>query len=73
MKTMKITIKVPDMTCNHCKMAIEGALRQLGNLEEVEIDLDQKIVEVVGDVEVPDVVDAIQGAGYTAEEILGIQ
>ncbi len=70
---MKITIKVPDMTCNHCKMAIEGAIRQLGNVEEVAVDLNEKIVEVVGDVQIPDVVDAIQGAGYTADEILGVQ
>ncbi len=61
------------MTCNHCKMAIEGAIRQLGSVDDIVIDLDNKIVEVVGDVQIPDVVDAIQGAGYTADEILGIQ
>ncbi len=70
---MKVTLKVPDMTCDHCKMAISKALRQLDKIEDVVIDLNTKLVEVVGLAALPDVVNAIKGAGYTVEEIVHIQ
>ncbi len=38
--------KVENMTCNHCKMRIEKALKQLG-VKKIKIDLEEKMVSVV--------------------------
>lgn len=42
-------IKVPNMSCDHCKMAIQRALAGVSQVEKVEIDLDSKLVTVNGD------------------------
>lgn len=63
--TMKV--KVTDMTCGHCKMSIENALKAKG-FDEVSIDLDSKMVEVeLGGKAESDVVEAIEAKGYTVE------
>jgi copper chaperone CopZ len=70
---MKLTVKVPDMTCNHCKMTINSAIQKLNEIENVDINLDTKIVEVSGKIDVQEVVGAIKNSGYTVEQILNIQ
>ena len=70
---MKVTIKVPDMTCNHCKMTIQNSVNSVNDVQNVEVNLDNKLVEITGNFEVGDVVSAIQNSGYTAEQILNIQ
>lgn len=70
---MKVTIKVPDMTCNHCKMTIQNSVNSVNDVQNVEVNLDNKLVEITGNFEVSDVVSAIQNSGYTAEQILNIQ
>ncbi|MEJ2636754.1 MAG: heavy-metal-associated domain-containing protein [Calditrichia bacterium] len=70
---MKLTVKVPDMTCNHCKMTINSAIQKLNEIENVDINLDTKIVEVSGKIDVQEVVGAIKDSGYTVEQILNIQ
>ena len=59
---------VSDVTCGHCKAAIEGEVAKLPGVERVEVDVDTKRVTVEGDVARDDVVAAIIEAGY--EEIL---
>ena len=70
---MKISLKVPDMTCNHCKMTIENAVNALGTVDTVEVDLDTKIVDVAGSAGVDKVVSAIRDSGYTVEQILSVK
>ena len=70
---MKLTIKVPDMTCDHCKMTIEKSLRELSQVTEVQVDLLEKTVEISGDTEVNQIISAIRSAGYTAEEVRNIK
>ncbi len=70
---MKITIKVPDMTCDHCKMTIEKSLRELSEVQEVQVDLPQKIVKISGNTEVNQVINAIRSVGYTPGEIQDIK
>lgn len=70
---MKITIKVPDMTCDHCKMTIEKSLRELSEIQEVQVDLPQKIVKISGNTEVNQVINAIRSVGYTPGEIQDIK
>lgn len=70
---MKITIKVSDMTCNHCKMTIEKALQTLSGTEEVKVDLLKKTVTVSGHADISEIINVIRSAGYTAGEIQSVK
>ncbi len=59
---------VSDVTCGHCKAAIEGEVAKLPGVERVDVDVDTKRVTVEGDVAHDAVVAAIAEAGY--DEIL---
>lgn len=58
---MQITLKVPTISCAHCKATIEGAVGQLGGVAVVAVDITEQTVAIDFD---PDVVslDAIKGA-----------
>ena len=60
-------LNVPDVSCGHCKGAIEGALQGLAGIEDASVDLEAKAVRVTFDETVVDrtsVVRAIEAAGY---------
>ncbi|MDQ4149569.1 MAG: copper ion binding protein [Actinomycetota bacterium] len=60
-------LEVPEVTCNHCVMAIEGAVGALSGVEKVKVNLDRKDVTVSfdeGQVDLPSIVAAIEGEGY---------
>ena len=59
---MKFT--VPDMSCGHCKAAIENAISKAGG--RVTVDLDTKSVIVEG-IDETRATDAIREAGYEAQ------
>lgn len=44
--TEEVTISVPDIHCDACRKAIEGALCPIGGIEHVGVDLDAKTVRV---------------------------
>jgi copper chaperone CopZ len=56
-------LSVPDMTCDHCKSAIEGSVGGVDGVTSVGVDLEQKTVTVVGG-ERDAVVAAIDDAGF---------
>jgi uncharacterized membrane protein YraQ (UPF0718 family)/copper chaperone CopZ len=58
------TIKVPDMTCQHCMMKITDALRQVPEIQSVSIDLNKKEVAVDSTLERQIIVDSIKQVGY---------
>lgn len=61
------TYKVPDVSCNHCKRAIEGALGAVEGVEKVEVDVEKKTVDISFDeARVPEstVLDTLAGEGY---------
>jgi copper chaperone len=61
------TFKVPEMSCGHCKAAIEGELNGLSGVERSNADLEQGIVEVSYDadrVSEEQIKGAIEDAGY---------
>lgn len=41
-----ITLSVPDISCGHCKMSIEGAVKDLAGISRVEVHIDAKTVDV---------------------------
>jgi len=51
-------------------MRIEKSLGSLRNIQQVNVDLEQKMVEINGDVKFEEVKKAISAAGYRAEEII---
>ena len=62
------TLKVPDMSCGHCKAAVEGELNKLPGVEKANADIEKGTVEVSydeGAVTTEDLRDAIEEAGYT--------
>lgn len=62
------TFKVPDMSCGHCKTAVEGELNKLSGVERASADVEKGIVEVHYDevrITTEDLKGAIEEAGYT--------
>jgi len=58
------TITVPDISCDHCKSAIEGEVGQVPGVTLVEVDVDAKTVHTEGTAADEAVRSAIEAAGY---------
>ncbi|QAS51197.1 cation transporter [Halobacillus litoralis] len=43
---MKTVLNVEGMTCEHCKSAVNGALKEVDGVEQVDVDLETGKVEV---------------------------
>ncbi len=61
------TYRVPDVSCQHCVRAITEALQKIVGIQEIDVDLAQRIVRVVSDEQVPEeaIRNGIEAAGYT--------
>ena len=62
------TFNVPDMSCGHCKAAVEGGLNELPGVKKADADVAKGTVEVSYDestVTTEDLKVAIEEAGYT--------
>lgn len=62
------TLKVPDMSCAHCKAAVEGELNKISGVTYSKADVEKGTVEVSfdeGKVSTEVLKGAIEGAGYT--------
>jgi copper chaperone len=62
------TFSVPDMSCGHCKAAVEGGLNELTGVERANADVARGTVEVSydeGTVTTEDLKAAMEEAGYT--------
>jgi copper chaperone len=60
-------LNVPSISCNHCKMAIEGAVGALTGVRSVAVDVDAKSVAIdfeTGDVTLETIEAAVQEEGY---------
>jgi copper chaperone len=64
------TFNVPDMSCGHCKAAVEGGLKELPGVERANADVAKGTVEVSyeeGKVGTEQLNGAIEEAGYSVE------
>ncbi|MDP9750466.1 copper chaperone CopZ [Thermoanaerobacter pentosaceus] len=62
-----IILNVKGMTCNHCKMSVESALKKLNGVSKAVVDLDKGNVTVTYDpskVSIDDMKKAIIDTGY---------
>ena len=57
------TYSVPAMSCDHCVKAITGSVTPLTGVESVVVDLETKVVTVVGG-DNDAIIAAIDDAGY---------
>lgn len=55
---------VPDISCDHCKRAIEEAVAAIPDVDSVIVTVDRRVVEVAGVASDDAVIAAIQLAGY---------
>ncbi len=61
------TLKIEGMTCDHCKKAVDGALRNLQGVQEVEVDLAKGIADVTynnSEVTADSMKEAVEEQGY---------
>jgi copper chaperone len=62
-----VTIKVPEIHCDHCKTSLEAAVGALPGVDRVMVDVPSAVVEVTYDedaVDRSDIVLAIEEQGY---------
>jgi len=57
-------LKIEGMTCNHCKMAVEKALKGVAGVAEAKVDLDKKEAVVAGSPNRTALVQAVDKAGF---------
>ncbi len=63
----QIVLNVPDISCNHCKMSIEGAVNELDGIESAIVDIEGRSVAVSFDdanLNRDVIVSAIEAQGY---------
>ncbi|MGH9148855.1 MAG: copper ion binding protein [Acidimicrobiales bacterium] len=62
-----VTLSVPGIHCDHCKMSIEGALRRLDGVSSAEVSVAERRVEVTyeeSEVDLEAIENAIVEQGY---------
>ncbi|RDW18256.1 copper-binding protein [Oceanobacillus arenosus] len=67
---MEKTLNVQGMSCNHCKMSVEGALQKLAGVSAAEVNLEAGSVAVTFDdskVNVDTMKEVIEEQGYDVE------
>ena len=64
---MSTVIKVAGMSCNHCKMAVEKALKGVPGVKAAQVDLEKKQAVVEGSPQREELIKAIEEAGYEVE------
>ena len=64
---METKFTVPEISCGHCKETIESTINSLENVEAVNVDIDQKSVEVnsSSDLDLSLVSNMLDEQGYT--------
>ncbi len=63
-QTGKTVIKIEGMSCGHCKMAVENALKEVVGVASADVDLDRKEAVVTGSAKIVDLHQAVEEAGY---------
>ena len=61
----EITFHISDIHCEKCEEKIRRALENLGGMEEVHFDLNEKLIIIEGEADPVAIQQIIQDAGYT--------
>lgn len=57
---------VPEMSCGHCKAAVERAVSSIDEIADLEFDMEARTVEIDSDVDDAGLIAAIKVEGYEA-------
>ncbi len=57
-------LKIPEMSCGHCKSAIEKAVASVDSNAEVNVDLENRTVSITSSVDDAALIEAIKSEGY---------
>jgi copper chaperone CopZ len=70
---MTTVLSVPDMTCGHCKAAVEKALLDVEGVQQAAVDLDVKTVAIEhqASLTLETLRNAVQVAGYSVTGVSG--
>ncbi len=62
----RLTLTVEGMTCHHCEMTVEKAVKQLKNVISAKADHMNKTLEIVytGELNINDVKEKVESVGY---------
>lgn len=61
---MSTIINITGMSCNHCKMAVEKAVKAVPGVKDVQVNLEKGQAIIEGTPEREHLVKAIEEAGY---------
>ena len=65
----EITFHINDIHCEKCVEKIRLALENLGGMEEVHFDLNEKLIIIEGEADPVSIQQIIQDAGYTPVQL----
>jgi copper chaperone len=65
------TFLIPDMTCGHCKAAVEAALSAVPGTDRISVDLAAKQAVAEGSADSTALLAALEAAGYPATALPG--
>ena len=63
---MTTTFSAPDISCGGCANAIKNALGRVDGVSDIAVDVDRKLVTVVGDAPTDTVLATLDRAGFPA-------
>lgn len=68
---MKKIIKIEGMSCNHCKMSVEDALKKIDGVQNVSVNLEEKtaIIEIEKELDNQQIINTIDEIGFDVIEI----
>ena len=62
-------LSVPEMSCGHCKAAVERAVHSIEATAEVTVNLDDRTVEINASSSVEQLMAALQTEGYESSVV----
>tara|TARA_X000000368_G_scaffold412143_1_gene398062 strand:- start:1786 stop:1995 length:210 start_codon:yes stop_codon:yes gene_type:complete len=67
---MEIKFTVPEISCGHCKETIESAINTIESVQEVSVNIDEKLVKVNSTdvIDMTFVTNLLDEQGYTVVE-----
>ena len=63
------TLSIPDMTCGHCKSAVEAAILKLDPTASVVVDLVTRRAEVTSTEPIEALINALDAVGFPAQTV----
>ena len=62
-----MTLQIEGMTCGHCKMAVEKALKSVNGVTDVQVSLEKKSAEINGSgFDEQSLIEAVENDGFKA-------